>query len=169
MSQQPQSMRVEMTLIPTKAADEITELRNTSWQSVEGWLNLITRSTGTKQGLRSWSFIVLGCTEEENSYRQSWLNRWELWAVVEDPRKQGPAWSSSAEASSKAAGKREQPFVQAFYVSDTTCRAKLLCLQTASAAEIPEKMNLILADHPRHCTGHAYHQLSHVDVFTSRM
>lgn len=166
MSQQPQSMRGEMTLIPTKVADEITELPNTSWHSVGSWLNLITRSAGPKQGLRSLSFRVLVCIEE-SSYIQYWLNKWELRAVVQDPRTVGPCLVQfSRETSSKAARKSEQPFTQTLYSSDTTCTAKLLCFQTAPAAEMPQKMNLIFADHPRHCTGQAHHQLSHADVFT---
>lgn len=70
-----------MNLIPTNVAGEITELHNTNWQPVESWLNLITRSVAPKQGLRSLSFKLLGC-REENSYRKSWLNRLELQAVV---------------------------------------------------------------------------------------
>lgn len=63
-------MRDEMTLIPTKVADEITELHNTKWQSVESWLYLIARPAAPKQGLRSLSFRVLVCLEEESSYTE---------------------------------------------------------------------------------------------------
>lgn len=165
MSQQPKSMRGEMNLIPTNVAGEITELHNTNWQPVESWLNLITRSVAPKQGLRSLSFKLLRC-REENSNRKSWLNRLELQAVVQDPKTSGPCLVQFIrEASSKG----PEPFAQALYSSDTTCTAKLLCFQTSPAAEMPEKMKLIFADHPRHCTEHTHHQLSHVDVFTSWM
>lgn len=153
-----------MTLTPTKVAGETTELHYTNWQPVGSWLSLIARSAAPKQGLRSLCFRVLECRENENSYRQSWLNRLELPAVVEDPNTAG---ACLAQFSREAPSKGPEPFAQALYSSDTTCTAKLLCFQTAPAAEMPENINLIFADHPRHCSGPAHHQLSHVDVSTS--